>query len=312
MLYPTHQKYGILFGILAIPVIVATGFLPTVSVDMRPIDILTIIIACFVGIGGAMFGARFPDIDSPTSIPARRHPIIRKIFDFFKVKHRGRYSHDYATIGITFLIAFLLVAKGGERLLQGVALGNTYVNYLVYLLSAGLLFFIGNDIMDFIIWLGKKFKQKKFAQSVESKRFIGSVGVVVLAFALLLFSGLLSVSGVLAGTDLTSALTLTTIMIVVLKVYVLMAWAGAYSHLFADMTTKEGVRFFGLRLAPAQVMLKVKKIPVIGHLLVPTDFKTGSAWEDFNAKVVTLACVPSAFIAILVVFGFDLSWVLLA
>lgn len=310
MLYPTHQKYGILFGILTIPVIVLLGFIPTISPTMRPVDIVTILLACFVGIGGALFGARFPDIDSPTSIPARRHPIIRKIFAFFKIKHRGKYSHDYATIGATFLVAYLVVAKGGEKLLHGVAIGNTVVNYLVYVISLGVLYLIAQDIIDFVQWLGKKFKQKKLVEFAETKRVIGSIAIVAGTVVLMVVSGLLDISAMMAGNDITGALTLTTIATVVLKVYVIMAWSGAYSHLFADMTTKEGVRFFGIRMAPAQVMLKVKKVPLIGKLLIPTDFKTGSSWEDFNARVVKIACIPSAFIAVLMVFGFDLSWLM--
>lgn len=76
MLYPTHKKYGILWGLLMIPVAVTIGIIPVVTSDMRNGDLLLILVAVYMGMRGALFGARFPDIDSPGSIPARRYPYM--------------------------------------------------------------------------------------------------------------------------------------------------------------------------------------------------------------------------------------------
>lgn len=310
MLYPTHQKYGILFGILMIPLSIFLGFIPTLTFDMRAMDIIIILCACYMGMSGALFGARFPDIDSASSIPARRHPLIRKIFIMFNIKHRGKYSHDYMTIGLTFILLYLIMAFGGVKLLNILAAGNTIANYGTYLAGILFLYLVGEDLVDFLQWIANKLKNRKMWAILDAKRQLFSIGSVILLFLCLFVGGVISPKALINGQDLATTLTIATLIVVSFKIYILFAWAGAYSHLFADMTTKEGVYFFTKKLAPAKVILKFKKIPLIGSLLVPTNFTTNSGWEDFNAMVISIACIPAALIAIFVLFGFDLSWLL--
>lgn len=65
-----------------------------------------------------------------------------------------------------------------------------------------------------------------------------------------------------------------------------------------------------MKLAPAQVILKVKKVPLIGKLLVPTEFKTGTGWEKFNNKIITILCIPAFILALMVLTGFDIPGVI--
>lgn len=308
MLYPTHQKYGILFGIIMIPITIFLGFIPSLSSDLRAIDIVTILCACYMGMSGALFGARFPDVDSASSIPARRHPLIRKIFVMFNIKHRGRYSHDYMTIGLTFIILYLIVSFGGTRLLGILATDQIFANYITYACCIVFVYLIGNDLVDFLQWIANMTKNRKMWAILDSKRLFYALSFMVFIFVCLFVGGVLSPIQLMQGTDLAATMSMATLMIVSFKLYVLFAWAGAYSHLFADMTTKEGVYFFTVKLAPARVILKVKRIPLIGKLLVPTEFTTGSGWEDFNATVISIACIPAGIFAILTLFGFDLTW----
>lgn len=307
MLYPTHKKYGILWGLLMIPVTVAIGLIPVITVGMRVGDINLIILTVYMGMRGALFGAEFPDIDSPGSIPARRHPYLRKIFAFFKVKHRGKFSHDYVSIGVLFLLAYILVDKGGVRLMNVIADGGQWVHSAVYVSVVIFIYMVGLDIVGFFQWVANKTKNKKMWVKLEKRRFLlAGVNVVILVVTLII-GGVLEIhEAVLGVIPLQTALMAGTMVVVSFKAYVMFAWAGAYSHLFADMTTKSGVSIFGKKLAPAQVILKVKRIPIIGKLLVPTEFKTGSGWESFSNKVITVMIGFALVLAIMVLTGFDI------
>lgn len=306
MLYPTHRKYGILWGLVAISVAVVVGLIPVISSDMRGFDLILVFTAVYMGMSGALFGSRFPDIDSASSIPARKHPIIRKIFVKFGVKHRGRYSHDYASIGLTFFLLYLLVVKGGERLLISVSDGSVLLNFVVYISCLIFIHMVSMDIIEMFQWFANKQKNKKLWSKLEDNSFKYSM---VISVVLLIIMGILNIvdfKGIITFNISTeSAIKILTLLLVSLKVYVVFAWVGAYSHLFADMTTKSGVNAFGKNIAPAKLILKLKKIPLIGNILVPTNFTTGSKWEDYNNMVVTVLCIPAFIFAVLMLIGFN-------
>lgn len=308
MLYPTHKKYGILWGLLMIPVTVGVGLIPVITKDMRDGDILLILIAVYMGMRGALFGARFPDIDSPSSIPARRHPYIRKIFEMFRIKHRGKFSHDFVSIGVLFLMLYILFDRGGVRLMTFIADGGQLVYSIAYISVIIFVYMVGLDIVSFFQYIANKTKNKKLWVKLEKRRLLlAGINVLLLMIAMSV-GGVVNIFQLLTGAvPLESALMSGTLIVVSFKIYILFAWAGAYSHLFADMTTKSGVSIMGKKLAPAQVILKVRKIPIIGKLLVPTEFKTGSGWENFNNKVVTFLCIPALCLALLVLVGFDVG-----
>lgn len=307
MLYPTHKNYGILWGLLTIPVAVIIGFIPIITYTMRFEDIFLIIMTIYMGMRGALFGAKYPDIDSPSSIPARKHPIIHSIFQKFGVKHRGKYSHDYWTIGATFLIIYILVHYGGMKLLNTIVLGNSLINSILYLLGFVFVYIIGIDIIDFFEWLFHKIKQHKLAYFFEHKRYLLGLGTVALLLVSLMINGTLDIKSVVTlQIGVGSAMSMTTMLIVCFKVYVLFALAGAYSHLFADMSTKEGVYLFGKKIRPVTFAEKIRKLPIIGRFLVPTDFKTGGEWEKKCNRIVLQAMIPAFILAILVLFGFDI------
>ena len=311
MLYPTHKKYGILWGLLMIPVAVSIGFIPMISAEMRNGDLMLILLTIYMGMRGALFGARFPDVDSASSIPAKRHPILRKIFVRFGVKHRGKYSHDYFWIAVTFATVYILIKYCGTFVLNILAQGSNPMNLIVYLGGMVFIYIIGIDIVEFFQWVANVQKNKKMWAILEKHQFKLAFINVAIMFTVLLFSGFIDIKSIITGqVSVGSAVTILTMLIITSKVYVLFAWAGAFSHLFADMSTKTGVSIFGIKLAPAQVILKVKKIPLIGALLVPTEFRTGSKWEDFNNFVVTILCIPASILAILFLVGFNVKEVL--
>lgn len=307
MLYPTHKKYGILWGLLMIPVAILIGLIPVISSEMRNGDLLLIVLTCYMGMRGALFGARFPDIDSPGSTPSQRHPHIRKIFAFFKIKHRGIFSHDYISIGVLFLLIYMVVSYGGVRLLGVVATGDTFIHTAVYIGTLVFVYMVGLDIVSFFQWIANALKNKRMWKILEKRRFLLAIINVFWLMSVLVIGGVVSMKQLVTGdVPLSAAMTATTMLVVSFKVYAVFAWAGAYSHLFADMTTKSGVSIFGKKLAPAQVILKVKKVPFIGKLLVPTNFKTGEGWEDFNNWIITVLCVPACILAFMTLTGFDI------
>lgn len=311
LLYPTHKKFGIYWGLLMIPIAVMIGLIPSISADMRKTDLVLLVVSVYMGMRGALFGSRFPDIDSPSSIPAKKHPYIHKIFQKFGVKHRGKYSHDFASIGLTFLILYILVAFGGERILLVIYDDHKFLNVLVYL---GCLFFIhmiSNDILDIFQAIANIQKNKKMFAIIENNKLKFSIILSVIMILTLTFTGIVELIGVLTfNISTVSAIKIMTLVIVSLKVYVIFSLVGAYSHLYADMTTKMGVYIFGKQLAPMKVMLAFKKIPIIGKILVPTEFKTNSEWENLNNLVVTLLCFPASVLAFLFLIGFSIDDIL--
>lgn len=294
MLYKTHQKYGKLSGLVAIPVGVAVGVIPTISLGMRFSDAVTVGMILIVAMLSASFGSEFPDCDSPGSIPARKHPFIASTMRMFGIKHRGKFTHDYFSLALFFGAIFAGTYFSTKHMVQMVASGN----HLATVISQGLLFLIlynlGDEMVSkykFIVLKGRLSKGKELLYRV----------LTILALTVILtVSGFINPLSLFSSSEVIGTTILTATM---LRIFVVFSWVGAYSHLFADMLTNEGVSIFGLRLAPAKVVLKLKKIPLIGPFLLQTDLKTGSAYEDFCSLTVSILTIPVVVLVFISITG---------
>lgn len=303
MLYPTHKRMGILWGLLAFPLGVFIGLVPVISSDMTGIELFMVLMCSYLGIRGALFGARFPDIDSPSSRPRKMHPFIGKIFDAFGVKHRGKYSHDFLSIGLTFGIIYMFTAIVGDRFVQNVAEGGSVIGTIAYYSFVIFIWIIAISGVDFLQWLANKMKNKRLWARLQSKRLIFGAMIALPLFVILWVSGVYSPFDVFGGIDKSRAIMNAMLLVTSFKVYILFALVGAYSHLFADMLTKTGVSIFFIPIKPMGIVASVRKIPVIGKFLVPLDPKTGGKWEDLVKFIVTVVCIPATVVAAMALLG---------
>lgn len=307
MLYPTHKRYGIFFGLMTFPIGVGLGVVPVLTGAMRASDVAMVLICSYMAMRGAIFGAEFPDIDSPGSIPAQKHPVIKKIFRFFGVKHRGKFSHDVFSQTMLFGSVYFLLTTASNRWLNNLVTASNFWLAATVLATLCFVWFVSLDLVDLFKWVANLGHNQRWWTILDKNRFkigawIGSVLTV-----LMMMSGVIDVlDAVFMQVSVSSALKSAMMLISAFKVYTVFALAGVYSHLFADMTTKAGISIFFIPLAPAKVILKLKKIPIIGKLLIPTEFRTGSKWEDFNRLVITCLCLPAFIIALYAVTGFQI------
>lgn len=303
MLYPTHKRFGILWGLLFFPIGIFIGMIPIMSIEATGNEVFMVLICCYFGMRGALFGAEFPDIDSHTSIPRKKHPLIGKIFDACGVKHRGKYSHDFFSIGLTFGIIYFIVTMVGDNFITSVASGSSIMGFVAY---AGMLIFVwltAVSVIDFLKWIANVMKNKQMWARVNGARWGITIIVGILMTIFLTFTGIFSFKNLFGTIPMTQSIQSAMILVASLKMYIAFTLVGAYSHLFADMITKQGVSIFFIRLQPMGIVVKVRKIPLIGKFLVPLDPKTGGAWENLVRLVVTIACVPASIIAVYALGG---------
>lgn len=241
MLYPTHQKYGQVYGLVGASVGATMGLIPSVDYgngfgNMAGSLIMSVLYVA-VCYKASIFGSEFPDIDSPGSIPARKHDLIQKLFKLFHVKHRGKFSHDFASLLIVFGSLYFIL-----ELLVGPSMS--------YILSQG----VGNsEITPFIALL--------------------SSGGFLLSLA---------------------------------KTYVVFCLVGAYSHLIADASTKQGVwLFWSIKIHIVPVF--ITRIRIGDKTPFSTIFNTGTGWEMLNRNAMTYVFLPiSIILVILTIFGLKL------
>lgn len=340
MLYKTHQRYGLLSGILGIPLGVTIGLIPIITKSMRFSDAVMVILILLFGILSALFGAEFPDCDSyggvikngdrkgeikKGSIPSQKHPFISKVFRTFHVKHRGKFSHDYVSLAVFFGLIWLAQQYGLKFLQSFIGTGNIIIILFFNLFAIFLLFWMSRE-------LAIKYKFKK------NKKYTNNGIYLLLILAIFVTAYLItSVTGftTLNIFSATGAFSSATFVRTIVNIIVIFTWIGAYSHLFADMLTNEGVHFAGLKIAPAKVVLKVKKVPflppiifgalgyylgqvngaiggaIIGIVLyiaiTRTDLKTGSAYEDACYIIATVFCIPALMLAFINITGGDVN-----
>lgn len=104
MLYNTHKRYGQVFGVASMPLMAQVGVL-----DSGNMGTIGFVGMCLVGLLGAMYGAKFPDFDSPTSRASREHKIESSLFRVFGVKHRGKFSHDITVQTLFWAIIITII-----------------------------------------------------------------------------------------------------------------------------------------------------------------------------------------------------------
>lgn len=338
MLYKTHQRYGLLSGLLGIPLLVTIGLIPIITMSMRFSDAVLVVLMLIFSMLGALFGSEFPDCDSyggqmengkikKGSIPSQKHPTISKIFRTFGVKHRGKFSHDYASLAL-FFGSIWLIQRFGLSFMQ---------NNLVSTHSKSIALFFQIIAIFLIYWLSREIAIKyKFSKKGKKNKnplmyYAILFSIFIIVYLTTTFFGFTSFNFFSAF----SALKTATFVRTILNILVIFIWIGAYSHLFADMMTNEGVNIFGKRLAPAKMVLKIKKFPFVPILLfgcigyylsqingliagsvigavmyfavIKTDLKTGSAYEDMCYLIVSILCIPAVILAFISVTGGDVQ-----
>lgn len=292
MLYPTHKKFGYLFGLTGLVIAFLNGWLLSMASVSGFGNKVYVFAVVYIAIRGAVFGASYPDIDSPGSVPARHYPFIRRLFKLFNVKHRGKFSHDYIVVTLTFTVIYIILStliKMGQ-----------YTSYISMVLAIYLSYVVARDLVNnLMFYLVKDRKQRKIAIT------LGKPIVAVVVLVIFQVLGVIQ----LGDSNLNRLVTLNFVG-PLLKVYVVFGLVGAISHLFADMLTNEGVWVLGKKVAPAQVLLVVRKIPLIGKWFLKNEMKTGTDYEDGWRFIVTILIIPMVLLMLYGLVGGDLGQVL--
>lgn len=293
MLYRTHKKFGVLWGVLGLIISIMVGLIPAMSDSMRITDKIYLGWLFYVSMRGSIFGAEFPDIDSKGSIPSRHHPFIRNIFASLGIVHRGKFSHDFASLALFFGIILFGWDVSKTFLMSNVTEHQTII------LGVGIwmIFILSKDLIDVLLYVTLKNYEKIKRVNMIAK-VVGFLISLVLAWML----GLITF-----GSDPSNIVQSANFVFPTVTLWIIFTWVGAYSHLFADMLTKEGVNLFGKRIAPARVVLLVKKIPLIGRFLLPSGLLTGSGYEDSCRMVVVILTIPAVVCLFIVATGGDLQ-----
>lgn len=292
MLYKTHKKFGYLFGLLGLLISMINGWILTMPMVQGFGNKFYLFFLVYIAIRGAVFGACFPDIDSKGSVPARHYPFLRKVFRIFKIKHRGKISHDYVSISLIFLVYYVVMAyivKSGQQFAIVAVLLALHISYI-----------IARDIINHSYFYLVK-DRKKRRKLIRISKPIGAVIVFIIFQAF----GLIQMGG--RPVDLLITMNFVGPL---LKTWIIFGWIGALSHLFADMLTNDGVWFLGKKVAPAQVVLLVRKIPVIGEHLLEDKMRTGTGYEDKWAMVIVFLIVPIAVLVMYAMVGGDVNQII--
>lgn len=318
MLYKTHQKFAQVFGVTGLTVAFSSGMMPTFDAGYGLSDNLLIGAMILVGYSSSTFGGEFPDIDSATSVPARRYPTLRRLFKIFGVNHRGKFSHDFVSLGILF----------GALLLGAMLLFNLFWSNWVsmILLSCYIIYFYGREVGNELVFFLIKGEDNRKRMRMPAIL----VSAVAVAF-LFMVMGWLPVS-----SSPSTLLRVSSALKPITYVTIIFVWIGAYSHLFADMLTNEGVYIFWRKISPAKWVMRLNKVPFLIPLLVgglgwlagqligavlglslglfmqymvaKTDLKTGSEYEKVVRRIVKFLLIPMTLLLIYTAFGGVLAW----
>ena len=126
MLYDTHKRYGQVAGILALPVVVESGLVDYkksvvdqfVGFDATIVGYVVMALMLFIAYKAVLFGAEFPDIDSPGSKAAQRNKMLSHVFKAFGVKHRGKFSHDILVQTVLWTSMYFGLVYAGSNLVE--------------------------------------------------------------------------------------------------------------------------------------------------------------------------------------------------
>lgn len=126
MLYDTHKRYGQVAGILAVPVAVESGLVnytdvvasQFVGMDASIMKYVVIAVMLLIAYRSVLFGAEFPDIDSPGSKAAQRNRLLSYVFKAFGVKHRGKFSHDFVVQTVMWASMYYGLVYAGSNMVE--------------------------------------------------------------------------------------------------------------------------------------------------------------------------------------------------
>lgn len=262
MLYPTHRRLGIQFGEGLAVIAISSGLFSALSFKSLPL----ILLGMGLAISGSLFGAEYPDIDSPKSIPAQRHPIWRMIFQFFHVHHRGKFSHSILSqtllwgiiwIGMLFFVQDPIIAGHINnnlivKIFLVVALGNLFeimVNFISAIKNSSAI--KNGQYLTLIKFLATD--SKEAASDIHFHR-------TPMTFTTKIISYLIS-----AGFVFLLIPNQTSYLIRFCSIYILGIYCGVLSHLFGDIATVSGIHIgWGESVKPVRVM---QKIPILNLMI---------------------------------------------
>lgn len=291
MLYPTHIRFGWQFGIAISLALIANYH--SLFIIKTPIDL---IIAIVLMISGAIYGSGFPDIDSKQSIPAYEHPVMRKVFELFQIHHRGPISHSVLSETIIWgipIMIFYLLSRSNPVTFLGLNENQVKMLFIIFL------GFASTDEIRSVILIGKSFIQSDhrtwngikntvlflmtddYAFAKEShfhrpnREDKKKYRPIALAIGTLFFLFFFGISG---NDDLKQyfgfyAIYLTGIL------------AGVYSHLLADMSTKQGIYLDWKH--QIQIGKWMQRTPILKWFVPNNEFRTGSTYETVVRIIVS-------------------------
>lgn len=322
MMQPTHLKFGVAWGLLAIPIAVYTGLVPSLGEDFRYEDMIYVLIGLYACLKGALFGSEFPDTDHPTSIPARKHPLLAKIYIIgrnitgesggsngkLKKKwfaHRGIMSHDYLVHLILWGTLLFGATLLGNFVMEEIATGNNSIILMVYVSVIIIMWSLVGDVVNLTNYvmdkLGTKFNANKLAYRLG---LFGFAIVIVVSVLSKNFGGT-AVDLVTGNLDLATASLIAMWFFYAVKLFIIFTFVGCVSHLFGDMITVSGVYLATIQIKPMSMFKILTKIP--GLNLAFDGFRTGGPWEKLNNGIITVVIVPAAILAVMSVFGWNID-----
>lgn len=277
MLYPTHRRLGIQFGMLFSIILLSVGLFSLFSLNSPILMIFSILILC----SGSIFGSEFPDIDSPRSKPTQRHPIWKIFFNFFHIEHRGKFSHSV----LSQFLFWLAIWLGSILMINNMDNSNSI---LVMKFILGL--FLGNVFELLIGFINSVYKSKV----IKDKQYFLFVQYLMTGSKEIakelrisnkdnLFERLISYGiGVLFSFMVVPDNIHFFVKFV--TIYIIGIYIGVLSHLFGDMSTISGIYIgWNKQFKPIAVL---KNIPILNLMI--DDGKTGGDYEERFRKIVTL------------------------
>lgn len=320
MMQPTHLKFGVLWCLLAIPLAVMLGLIPSLDSGYRNGDLLIVLIGLYMAVKGALFGSEFPDTDHPTSIPARKHPILKMYFETARkitgedgsgngpkkkwYAHRGIMSHDYVVHALRWGLAYLLVLFFSNMMMESI--GNSSILILVvYIIIAIAIISFANDINHFFSYIEKVIGVQIVKDELMQKViiYISSLLLIII----LMFQNMSEVFMDVVTFNIGNASASMLIMLFTygMKIFILFTFIGCCSHLFGDMITVSGVYFGFIQIKPMTMFKILTYIP--GLKFAFDGFRTGGPWEKINNLIITVLIIPATILSLYVVFGGDIS-----
>lgn len=307
MLYPTHKRFGIMFGFGFAIIFLSLGLYSHFTNTHGILLFGSLLISIY----GAQFGAEFPDIDKNGTLPTKHHPIIRVFFEVFHAQHRGKFSHSYLTQTLFWLawivLSFFIIYLFPKNVIFiALSLFATYIFFrqIAQIIQFVMMFF-NSDVVHFQN-VGAFFKylatqDREFARKSHFKPLYGVQ--IIVSFGASLLISLFFLSSLSQGFNFytpSNAQILDVRNDLVL--YLVFTWAGVMSHLLADMSTYEGVYIgWGERFAPMQIISRFKDVSIIGLFIPDNQFKTGTGWEN-GARI--FISIVDIFLFVVLVFQF--------